>query len=957
VKVLKVLLNPAMIFLYVSLVLGSLFFLSVEKENDSLGIVVKAGARHLDDKLFGIELVNATTESGLEFDHHQTGMMLTAINEVIGSGSCTADYDGDGYLDIYAVNGSGFARFYGKRWFWSEPPKNALYRNLGNGQFKEVASSVGVDDTGFGMGCTFADYDNDGHADLYVTNYGKNILYHNNGDGTFKDVTDQANVGNKKWGTSSAWADYDRDGDLDLYVVNYIVFDKRMRPGEPNSAFKAVKPLMMNSGLFDGERNVLYRNNGNGTFTDVTDAAGVANSPGKGMGVVFFDYDNDQDSDIYITNDKSRNILYRNNGDGTFTDVGGHLGVDSPSSGMGVTVGDYDNDGDMDIFSTYPQSETNILYKNDFKSPPLPKGDLGGFKDVSVDAGLGEEVGVGYFGWATEFVDMNNDGYLDLFVANGHGMMDFDNPQVTIGQRNQIFKNNQDGSFSDVSEQVGQGLSALRSSRGASIGDFDNDGDLDIFIVNNNGQAEFLKTLNKTDNHWVNIKLNGTKSNRDAVGARVKLITEDSTQIREVRSGSGYLSQMDTRLHFGLAESSKVDTLEIIWPSGEVQQFKDLKSDCFMVITEGSAAIEVREFILPKDIQKEVNDLPAKIKNLELTLAAIDALGDIPGKEPLDYLMKLVKYSNGEIVKTALQALGRRGESEIVEPLINALKKDDETVKRSAAFALSAIFEREDIIFRSTMLKKREAVTALIQALAEKDTLVRQYSVKALGFSESYRTIISIIELFKDENEGVRFEAVRAAGFLRDKRAIKELLIILNNQEESADVRAEAVLALKRLESEITMEPLIKDFNSVEEKRRLNAGTVLLKLLNHKESVLINKNPQIQEIARKLPDKGIHQNPTQVTQETSLKPLGARSLVLFKILNDKNDPRRKEVMLQLGQVNEQKVVPLLMKIFQDKAENMEIRKASLAVLTRLAPEKVFLLIKEMEFMVEIGQFH
>lgn len=425
-----------------------------------------------------IRFEDVTLATGIEFCHKQGGTMLNAISEVMGSGACMGDYDNDGFVDIYAVNGSGYINFYGKKWWWYKDPHNNLYHNNGDGTFTDVTEKAGVGNKSWGMGCAWGDYDNDGNLDIYVTNHGANVLYHNNGEGTFTDVTEKAGVGDKGWGMGCAWGDYNNDGYLDIYVANYLEFDKGMNPAEPNSAFKIEMPLLMDSRLYDSQRNVLYKNNGDGTFTDVTDKAGVGNSPGKSMGVVFFDFNDDGYQDIYVVNDNSRNVLYVNNGTGTFTDVGGTLEVDSPLSGMGVTVGDYDNDGDFDIFSTYTQKDTNILYKNTRMDSGKKKKDhsLSKFIDVTVDAGLGEDVSVGYFGWGTEFLDYDNDGYLDIFVANGHPMVDFDDPQSTIGQRNQLFKNRGDGSFLEASGNVGAGLKPYNTSRGVAIGDYDNDG-------------------------------------------------------------------------------------------------------------------------------------------------------------------------------------------------------------------------------------------------------------------------------------------------------------------------------------------------------------------------------------------------------------------------------------------------------------------------------------------------
>jgi hypothetical protein len=548
----------------------------------------------------------------------------------------------------------------------------------------------------------------------------------------------------------------------------------------------------MNSALFDSEANVFFRNNGDGTFTDVTQAAGVANSPGRGMGAAALDYDNDGDQDLYIANDESRNVLFRNNGNGTFTEVGGALGVDSPLSGMGVSAGDYDNDGDMDIFFTSTQGETNVLYRNLLIDEGRNySGRKKGFIDATVDAGLGEDVGVGFFGWAAEFVDMDNDGYLDIFVNNGHGMADFDNPQATVGQRNQIFRNNGDGTFSDISGQAGGDMKTFGSGRGAAFGDFDNDGDWDVLVVNNNGQARYLQNQNETSHHWLMISLKGVRSNADGVGARVILRSGDTRQIREARRGSGYLSQMDPRIHFGLGAVARIDELEVIWPSGVRQRFKAIAGDQWITITEGEPGMGV--------------------VSLQKTARRVRALSHSPEKA---------------------DGLG---------VLLGGISDADAGVRREAAFALAELFAREERILRGSMLKKREAVTAMIKAAEDADPGVRKWSARALGLSESYRAVIPVRDLFNDADPDVRLEAVRAAGRLRDKRATPELFRVLNDDREAVAVRAEAILSLHRLGSDSVFESMRQKISQGGREERMAVLEMLRSLLENGGAVLMKK--------------------------------------------------------------------------------------------------------------------
>jgi len=506
-----------------------------------------------------VKFVDVTQEAGIKFKH-AGGLQEQVIPALVGSGAAFADYNNDNLLDIYIANASiVFPTPSAKL------PTNALYQNNGDGTFTDVTEPAGVGDTGWGMGCVFGDYDNDGDLDLYVTNYKPNVFYRNNGDGTFTDVSTDAGVAHKGFGTGVAWADYDNDGYLDIYVANYVDY----------SILPRGKRIFFPYDFF-GQENVLYRNNGNGKFTDVTESAGVGGGFYLSLGVAFADYDNDGDQDLYVANDSNPNILFRNNGDKTFTNTNvteyrSHTG--DTRSGMGVAWGDYDNDGDFDLFVNNWQDENSILYRNN--------GD-GTFRDISASAGV-FDVTVGRTCWGTEFFDYDNDGYLDLFIACGH--ID-PGPNEAPGQPDILLRNNGDGTFMDVSEITGISQLPPKVSRGVACGDYDNDGDIDIFIVNNGEPPRLLRNDGGNKNNWLKVKTVGVKSNKDGIGARVTVTSDSFIQIREVSAGSSYLSQNSLEVEFGLGQRNKVDSIKIRWPSGIIQKLENVSVNQTITVVE-----------------------------------------------------------------------------------------------------------------------------------------------------------------------------------------------------------------------------------------------------------------------------------------------------------------------------------------------------------------------------------
>jgi hypothetical protein len=531
-----------------------------------------------------VSFVNVAREAGLRaktiFGDERKNRYLV---ETTGCGVAFYDYDHDGWLDLFFVNGSRFQAA-----FSEGPPTNRLYKNNRDGTFTDVTKKAGLVHHGWGQGVCVGDYDNDGFDDLFVSYWGENKLYRNRGDGTFEDVSRQAGITNgggkiPRWNTGCAFVDYNRDGLLDLFVANYIDFDVKTVPVPENGTcrYKGLQVACGPPGL-PGAKNTLFRNNGDGTFSDVSQAAGILKTPGTyGLGVLVADFDNDGWPDIYVANDSTSSALYRNNHDGTFNEIGIQAGVaysaDGKSqAGMGVSTADFDGDGRLDIVKTNFAGDTSSLYRN-----------LGDnlFEDQTFQAGLGRNTR--FLGWGAAFLDFDNDGLPDILLANGHVYPEVGNTDTEAGyrQRKVLYRNLGQARFSDVSLQSGPGILEQVSARGLAVGDFDNDGDVDVVVNTMNDVPQLLRCDNRTGRHWLQVKLTGTVSNRSAIGARVTCIAGGKRQVNEVRSGGSYLSQSDLRLHFGLGDAGMAD-LEIRWPNGKEQRLEGVKANQALRVTE-----------------------------------------------------------------------------------------------------------------------------------------------------------------------------------------------------------------------------------------------------------------------------------------------------------------------------------------------------------------------------------
>lgn len=546
----------------------------------------------------GISFLNVAREAGLNAKtifggEHKNKYLL----ETTGCGVAFYDYDNDGWLDIFLVNGTRLEGFPA-----GSEPTSHLFRNNRDGTFTDVTVKAGLVHSGWGQGCCVGDYDNDGWDDLFVTYFGKNVLYHNNGDGTFTDVSDKAGVAGsgKRWNTGCAFVDYDRDGKLDLFVANYIDMDLATAP-VPESGPCLYKSVMVACGPpgLQGGKNILYHNNGDGTFTDVSEKSGILSANGTyGLGVLTADFDNDGWPDIYVADDSTASALYQNKKNGKFQDIAIEAGCalspdGKPQAGMGVSAADYDMDGNLDIVKTNFAGDTPSLYHNQ-----------GGanFEDTTFTAGLGAHTQ--FLGWGCGFFDMDNDGWPDILICNGHVYPEVEQLKTEAGyaQRKLLYQNLRNGHFADISFQAGPGISEPSASRGAAFGDFDNDGDIDVVVNCVNSYPQLLRCDSKLDHNWIKVRTIGTKSNRSGIGARITCVThfpgepKPHSQIDEVRSGGGYFSQNDLRVHFGLGKAEKVDVLEIRWPSGQVDTLKDLKANQLIYVKEGEGITRPTQF-------------------------------------------------------------------------------------------------------------------------------------------------------------------------------------------------------------------------------------------------------------------------------------------------------------------------------------------------------------------------
>jgi len=520
---------------------------------------------------------NIAAAAGVTFTHINGASADKYLVETMGSGALFFDYDNDGWIDLFLVDGGSIADN-----AVSARARHRLFRNAGKGVFKDATESSGIRHQEYGMGACAGDVDNDGRIDLYITNYGPNVLYRNGGNGVFTDVTRAAGVGLAGWSTSCAFLDIDGDGDLDLFVTNYLDAPKTNNRfcGDPQRRIRVYcHPL-----VYPAVANVLYRNDGKGAFTDVSAETGLNKYLGNGLGVAVGDYDDDGRPDVFVANDSVPNFLFHNEGGGRFSEIGLLAGVavardGKPRAGMGTEFADYNGDGRLDLVVTNHEFETTSLFRNDGGSS---------FVDTTLDAGISSAT-LPFVGFGVGFFDFDNDADLDLSIVNGHVI---DNTALfragsTHAQRKLLFLNTNGRRFAEISQQSGSGFAKDGVGRTLIGGDIDNDGDIDLVVTNNGGAAEILRNTGGNARNAIEIRVVGTRSNRDGLGARLTITAGDRTQVREIKSGSSYLGQNDLRAHVGLGEATRVDRIDVRWPAGQTESIRDVAANQIVTVTEG----------------------------------------------------------------------------------------------------------------------------------------------------------------------------------------------------------------------------------------------------------------------------------------------------------------------------------------------------------------------------------
>ena len=763
-----------------------------------------------------------TLRAGLTGTHVQRGDELMGLDESLGPGACALDYDGDGWMDLLTIAGSGQTRYHGEREWWHSSPGLALYRNQRDGTFVEVTAASGLTRIDWGMGCTAADLDNDGDQDLVLANRGTNRLYRNDGNGHFEDVTPTAGLVGDEWSSSVAIADYDGDGLPDLYVVNYLQFVKGDKTYEAASGFKQDKGIAFTSGLYDGTRNRLYRNLGGLVFKDVTATAGVANAGGRSLDAAWLDINDDHRPDLLVSNAAGLpNALYINNGHGGFSDQAAHYGLQMATGSRGIGIGDLDGDQRADIVLATPMGHPLRAYTRTATGDPAGSDP---FKDQARHLGLLDYGEGEHSGWGVVIEDFDLDGRLDVFTTQG--VLDPDNlaPKLPIGQPNALWLQTGAGRFMPDPYFPRD----VESSRGGISADFDNDGRPDLYVANNNALGQLLINGSASDSepsHWLGLVLQGRHGNRDGIGARAWIDKAGETQTRFVYAG-GFLSRGDRRLVFGLGAKTEPLRVSVQWPDGQQEVFADVPVDTYSVLVQGSGqavASDSAKPVVPAPLpsyprlthdavlraaylplavqhdgpQKMAGPLVAAATDRlpQVRLAVVQVLTRSQTESGLRLLPAFLSDDDPGIRAAATTGLIAYESELTVRWLLAMLDDPDPTVRCTAADGVGRWFDEEEAV----VVQKYLAVPALIRFLDARNPRVRRCGARALGHSERYRAIAPLLDRLDDPDNGVRTAAIRALGLIRDRSAIDALTTVVRDQHQSLEVRAAGLVALRRL--------------------------------------------------------------------------------------------------------------------------------------------------------------
>lgn len=879
---------PLVFSLAVIALFGSLFFTPAEP------LKQKQTGKQGPDVEQPIEIPvieDKTLDYGISFIHQQGDENLVAIDDVLGPGACVLDYDNDGWVDLFLVNGSGQTRYYGKPYWWQGESGNALLRNINGQRFEDVTANSGLSASFQGMGCVSADFDNDGDADLFITSLGNNRIYKNNGNASFSDITNGSGVVGEHWSTSATVADFNQDGLLDIYVANYVDFKKGIHTYEPSSQFSGDMPISFQGSYYQPQKKTLYQNIGNLQFKDVTREMNAENGDGRTLGVAWLDLNKDGWQDLVISNDKgvaSNATLMNDKGKG-FSVGNFYSGVNSSAGHRGISIGDINNDGNMDLVFASDKSNAPLLLVKD--------GSKLGYVDKARDMGIDVEYFSGFSGWTPGLFDFNNDGWLDLFLTNGLLVPDQDLGRVPLGQTKQLWMGTGGSQFREVSKQTGTALSDVQSARGAVFADFDNDGDIDAYVAHNNDLGQLLINRLPTGTHWLGLKLQATEGNRDAIGAEISVMTEAGKQTRVVTAGNGFLSDSDRRVHFGLGKAGLVKQLKIRWSDGSESTYADLQPDHYYHIRQGYSEISLfsasqsQETERPESLRLAFgeHDPVNRINYLKL-LASGSAIGSVLPEltigsgdaEPLvreaiinlslqykdarylSLLTRLLDDSNSKIAAKAVDAICAYEDESSVRWLLRTFRSPAAEVRVKLANCFAYLYQEEEAVIH----RKYLALPFLIRQLGDDQPQVRIAAARALANAERYRAVQPLIDGLDDPDLSVRAEAVRALGLIREGKAIPPILELLQSPGQTPEVYAQSLIALKRLESagftdiQQAFVTGTGQFESLRALQRLNTVGFIIEnkddgiVLNQSELIALVESSAKQSLPEVLSDEG-----------------------------------------------------------------------------------------------------
>jgi HEAT repeat protein len=815
------------------------------------------------------DFVDRTADFGLTVPHRQGDERLTGLDETLGSGACAFDYDNDGWVDLFLVNGSGDTRFYGRRHWWQEARGHRLLRNVNGERFVDVSESAGINVVSHGLGCVTADFDNDGLPDIFVTNLGANLLFRNQGDGTFRDVTADSGLGGEGWHTAAAVADVDGDGRLDLYVGGFIAFEKGARTYEPGSQFRQDVPAFFNSALYPALPNHLYRNRGDFKFDDVTEDAGVSDGDGRTLAALWADVNADGRPDLIVLNAAGTGSTtgFMNLGHWKFEPMGFQTHIESGLSYRGIAIGDLDNDGRAEFVLTGATGQqTALLFRDAGEANEGPR-----FVDRSRPWQLASEQYAALSPWSPGFADLNNDGWTDLVIVNGQILPDPDSPHVTVGQPKQVWLN--DG-HSHLREYKPPPLSPLldrQSARGLVVADFNNDGAMDLYVVHNNDLGQLLINEHRSTNHWLGIRLDG-------VGARVSVTTDQGTQTKWVTKGAGFLSDSDPRLHFGLGAASFA-SIAVRWPDGSQSEYRDVPLDGYLEVSRqgvtaspavarptpiratsefGANRPELRaEYFagltevadtagIDSILRKSLSDPSESVR-----AAVVKGLADHKSSASLRLLVRFLEDESDSVAALAVTGVCDFQEEDTTRFLLRAFAHPAAIVRRNAADCFTE-YNRDFQDQQAVIERKKLATPYLAGLLSDPDTTVRIAAARALGASEEFRGVPPLMELLASDDPALRSESVRAIGLIRDRYALPALLKLAASPDVDPSTYAQLFIALKRLNYS-DLDRMMQDFaagrdtfSTLPSARRLES---FLAVLESPEGVVLPRD-RIQALSR-----------------------------------------------------------------------------------------------------------